>query len=241
MNVGDIMTQDVISVGPQTTVADAASLMLKERISGLPVIDAAHELRGIVTEGDFLRRTEIGTEKKRPHWMEIIVGPSTLAREYVHSHARLVEDVMTHDVAVATEDMSLDQAVNLMERRGVKRLPVVRAGRVVGIIARANLLHALVSCPPQAKLEAVDRYIRDQVERELTRHSWSAHQAHIVVKDGVVDLWGYITQEAHRDAIRVAAENIPGVKCVRDHLQWFEPYSGLLVGNNLADRPDIVH
>ncbi len=241
MNVGNIMTQEVISVSPDTTVSEAVSIMLQERISGLPVINSAHALIGIVTEGDFLRRAETGTEKKRPHWMELFIGPNALAGEYVHTHARVVADVMTRDVAVATEDMSLDQAVDLMERRSVKRLPVLRNGRVVGIIARANLLHALVASPPQAKQEAADRAIREQVERDLAQHSWNARQFHAVVKDGVVDLWGYITHERHRDAIRLAAENVAGVKRVRDHLAWVEPCTGIVVSRGSEARQDILH
>jgi len=241
MNVGDIMTQEVLSVGPETTVKEAAAIMLKERVSGLPVINSAHVLLGIVTEGDFLRRAEVGTERKRPHWMEFIVGANILASEYVQSHARAVRDVMTHNVAVATEDMPLDQAVNLMERRGVKRLPVVRDGRVVGIVARADLLHALVANSPQARLEAADRSIGEQVRRELAQHPWKARRLRVLVKDGVVDLWGYITHEHYRDAIRLAAQNVPGVKHVRDHLAWFEPYTGIVVDTGPEARTDMLH
>lgn len=241
MNVGSVMTQEVISVGPDTTVSEAATIMLQEHISGLPVVSAAHALLGIVTEGDFLRRAETGTEKKRPRWLEFFIGPNTLASEYVHSHARVVADVMTRDVAVATEEMPLDEVVDLMEKRNIKRLPVIRNGRVVGIVARANLLRALVASPPQAKQEAADRAIREQLERELARHSWNARQFHAVVKDGVVDLWGYITHERHRDAINLAAENVAGVKRVRDHLVWVEPCSGIVVSRGSEARQDVLH
>jgi len=241
MKIGDIMTHEVVSVSPDATVSEAASIMLRERISGLPVISRAHLLLGIVTEGDLLRRVESKTQKTRPHWLEFIIGPETLAGEYIHSHARLVGDVMTRDVAVATEEMALDKAVDLMERRGVKRLPVVRDGRVVGIVARANFLHAVAASPPQAKPETNDKVIREQLERELSHHSWNAHQFHIVIKDGVVDIWGFIKQERYRDAIRVAAQNVPGVKGVRDHLMWFEPYSGIVMGKGTEGPGDILH
>jgi len=226
MRVGDVMTQEVFSVPPEGAISDAAKIMLKERISGLPVINAAHKLVGIVTEGDLLRRTETGTEKKRSHWLEFIVNPGTLAVEYVHSHGRKVGEVMTSDVVTATEDTALEQAVELMEQRHVKRLPVVRDGRVVGIIARANLLHALAAIPPDTKRRAEDKAIRDQIWAELCKQRWNAREGNIVVRDGVVDVWGYIDDERHRDAIRVAAENVPGVKKVRDHLIWIEPYVG---------------
>ena len=241
MKIGDIMTHEVITVRADATVSEAASIMLKERISGLPVVSHSKTLLGIVTEGDLLRRVESGTQKTRPHWLEFIVGPKVLAGEYIHSHARLVDDVMTRGVAVATEDMALDEAVDLMERGGVKRLPVVRDGRVVGIVARANFLHAIAASPPQAKSETNDKLIREQLERELSHHSWNAHQFHIVIKDGVVDVWGFIKQERFRDAIRVAAQNVPGVKSVRDHLMWFEPYTGVVMGKGTEGPGDILH
>ncbi|MGE4063242.1 MAG: CBS domain-containing protein [Rhodospirillaceae bacterium] len=241
MKVGDIMTQEVISVTPETSITDAAKIMLKERVSGLPVITAGRVLLGIVTEGDFLRRTEVNTEKQRPHWLELIVSQGKLADEYVRSHGRTVFDVMTHDVVVATEDMPLDAAVELMERKHVKRLPVVRGGKVVGILARANLLHALAASPPELAQRADDEAICRNLERAVDKQPWTARHFHFVVKDGVVDLWGFITNEHQRSAMRVAAENIPGVTAVRDHLLWFEPYSGIVVGLGPDDRHAILH
>lgn len=240
MKVGEVMTQEVISVTPDTSVADAAKLMLKERVSGLPVITSSGVLLGIVTEGDFLRRAEISTDKQRPHWLEFILSEGKLANEYVHSHARTVFDVMTRDVVVATEDMPLDAAVEIMERKHVKRLPVVRDGKVVGILARANLLHALAAGSPQAAGRNDDEVIRRTLQREIDKQPWNAHQFHFVVKDGVVDLWGFITSEQQRTAIRVAAENVPGVKRVRDQLLWFEPYTGIVVGAGPEDRPAVL-
>jgi len=240
MKVGDIMTQEVISVTPDTSLADAAKIMLKERVSGLPVITSSHVLLGIVTEGDFLRRSEINTEKRHPHWLEFIISYGKLADEYVHSHARTVFDVMTRDVVVATEDMPLDAAVELMERKHVKRLPVVREGRVVGIVARANLLHALAANAPPAARRSDDEAIRRDLERELDKQPWRARQFHFLVKDGVVDLWGFVMTEQQRAAMRVAAENIPGVTRVRDHLLEFEPYTGIVVGVGPDDRHAIL-
>ncbi|MGE3476539.1 MAG: CBS domain-containing protein [Rhodospirillaceae bacterium] len=241
MKVADVMTQEVISVTPDTTVSDAAKLMLKEHVSGLPVITASRVLVGIVTEGDFLRRTETGTERRRPHWLEFILSQGTLAGEYVHSHARTVFDVMTRNVVVATEDMPLDAAVELMERKHVKRLPVVREGKVVGILARANLLHALAASPPKAVQRSGDDAIRQSLESEVKGQPWSARQFHFVVKDGVVDLWGFVTSEQQRAALRVAAENIAGVKEVRDHMFWFEPYSGVIADVETKTTPAKDH
>src|ERR1700741_3061443 len=137
MQVKDIMTRNVISVGPDESIMKAARLMLQNRISGLPVIDRDGELMGIVTEGDFLRRGELGTQRRRPKWLEFIIGPGRLAEEYVHASGRKVDEIMTTDPVTVTEDDTLEDVVELMERRHVKRLPVTRGGRVIGIISRS--------------------------------------------------------------------------------------------------------
>lgn len=241
MKVGDVMTKEVISVAPGASVAEAAKLMLQERISGLPVISESSVLVGIVTEGDLLRRVETGTDKKRPRWLELIISPNVVAKEYVHSHSRSVFDVMTRNVHIATEDMPITTAVELMESERVKRLPVVREGRVVGIIARANLLHALTAGQPQPEVCPRDEAIRQTLEHELEKKPWSTRQFHFVVKDGIVNLWGFFSNEHQRDAIRVAAANTPGVKAVRDHMDWFEPYSGIIMSEGEDGRHAILH
>ena len=226
MKVADIMTQEVISVSPETLVTEAASIMLREHISGLPVINCERVLVGMVTEGDLLRRVESGTEKERPRWLELLLGPTRLADAYVRSHGRRVADVMSTNLAVVTEEMTIAHAIDVMEKFRVKRLPVVRGGKVVGIIARANLLQTLTAYLPTIQSRADDELICAQVRAELKRQSWNARFANIVVRDGVVDVWGFIANERHRDAIRVAVEGVPGVKKVRDHLRWVDALTG---------------
>jgi CBS domain-containing protein len=145
MRVKDVMTPKVISVGVDETVVNAARLMLQQQISGLPVVDKKGELVGIVTEGDFLRRGELGTQRRRPKWLEFLLGPGKLAQEYVHASSKKIEDVMTPDPRTIGEDESLEAVVDMMERHRIKRIPVTRDGRVVGIVSRANLMHALAS------------------------------------------------------------------------------------------------
>lgn len=229
MNVSDIMTQEVISIDPEATVVEAARIMLEERISGLPVVNASRVLLGIVTEGDLLRRVELGTDQGCRPWLEFFPG-SDRAADYVRSHARKVCDVMTRDVAVATEEMPLQDAVQLMEKRRVKRLPVVRGSHVVGVLSRANLVRALAACPPLGTISSSDREIRCELERELAKQPWSPWGGQVIVKDGVVDVWGCISDESHRRAIHIAAENIPGVKSIRDHTVFVEPFSGRALG-----------
>jgi CBS domain-containing protein len=238
MKVRDIMSPRVISVAPDATILAAIRLMLLNHISGLPVIDSSGELVGVVTEGDFLRRTETGTERKRPRWLEFLVGPSRLADEYVHTHSRSIKDVMTAEPIIIAEDAALEEAVQLMERRRIKRLPVVRDGKVVGIVSRANLLHALVSIVTAAPPPALtDVAIRDALLAQFQKLTWApAALVDPVVRDGVVELWGTITEEAQREALKVCAQNIPGVKSVVSHLTWIEPMSGMAIGEPDEDQ-----
>jgi CBS domain-containing protein len=241
MNAGDIMTPKVVSVGPDASILEAMQLMLANRISGLPVIAEGDKLVGIVTEGDFLRRAETGTKRARRRWLEFFMGPGKLADEYVQTHGRKVFQVMTPNPVTITEDTPLDVVVSLLEQRRIKRLPVLRSGVVVGIVSRANLLHALASLaraqPSQARTDAA---IREQIYAELNKQRWIPKDfINIVVREGEVELWGTILDERARQAVRVAAENVPGVKHVSDHLVWVEPMSGMAFEplDEVATRP----
>jgi predicted transcriptional regulator len=208
--------------------------MLQNKISGLPVVNADGDLLGVVTEGDFLRRSETATERKRPRWLAFLAGPGKLADEYVHTHARKIADVMTPEPYTVTEDTALEDVVQLMEKHRIKRLPVVRGKKVVGIVSRANLLHALASLAPQVRSSAsapTDETIRNLLLNELDHQKWApVGFLNVVVREGVVDLWGTITDEREREALIVAARNVPGVKDVKDNLVWVEPMSGVVIG-----------
>ena len=154
MQVRDAMSANVISVAAQATILEAARTMLRNRVSGLPVVDAEGQLVGMLTEGDFLRRSEIGTERRRPRWLEFVLGPGRMAEDYVRAAGRKVEDVMTRDPVTVREDDDLETVVELMERRRVKRFPVLRDGKIVGIVSRANLMRALVSLAPTEEAPA---------------------------------------------------------------------------------------
>jgi CBS domain-containing protein len=225
------MTPEVISISPDASIMEAVRLMLQHRISGLPVIDATGKLQGIVTEGDFLRRVETGTERKRSRFVEFLLGPGRLAEEYSQASGRRVSEVMTPDVHTVAEDAPLEQIVHLMERHRVKRIPVVRDAKMVGIVTRKNLMRALASFALSAQpVAAGDADIRARLLAELKKHTWAPiGLIDVAVKDGVVKLQGALTDERQRQAIRIAAENIPGVKKVEDHLIWIEPNTGVIV------------
>jgi CBS domain-containing protein len=227
MNVAEVMTRNVITIGPSASILEAARLMLQHKISGLPVVDSAGNLVGILTESDFLRRRETGTQRHRPRWLEFVMGPGRLAAEYTHESSRKVAEVMTEAVYAATDDMPLEKAVNLMERHRIKRLPVMREKDLIGIITRANIMRAVTRLAHGAEPDsASDAEIRQNLANELKKMSW-APTATIVVKDGVVKLSGVLTDERQRLALRVAAENIPGVKAVEDDLVWIDPQTDL--------------
>jgi len=231
MNAKDVMTPSVISVPPDGSISAAAHLMLQNKISGLPVIDGSGKLVGIVTEGDFLRRSEIGTQRQRARWIEFFIGPGRLADEYSRSSSRNIGDVMTHDVHTVDPDASLEQIVRMMERYHVKRVPVVEGGKVVGIVTRANLLRALASIADEiAPSSAGDNSIREQIFAELKRQTWApVSMIDVTVRNGVVQLSGSLTDERQRQALRILAENIPGVGKVQDHLVWIDPESGMYI------------
>ncbi|MGC2077102.1 MAG: CBS domain-containing protein [Xanthobacteraceae bacterium] len=237
MQVKDIMTINVISIGADETIAKAANLMLQNRISGLPVVDKEGELVGMVTEGDFLRRGELGTQRRRPKWLEFILGPGKLAEEYVRASGRKVEDVMTPDPWTISEDDSLEAVVGMMERRHIKRLPVTRGDRMVGIVSRANLMHALSTFARDLPAPADgDSAIRANILAAIAKQDWAPH-INVIVKDGVAELHGVVTDDRERQGLVVAAENVAGVKKVHDHLVWVEPISGLAFASSEDETP----
>jgi len=238
MRASDVMTRKVLTVGRETSVANAIRVMLDNNISGLPVLDNG-KVVGIVTEGDLLRRGETGTERQRPRWLEILMGPGRMAGEYVRTHGRKVEAVMTADLISVAGDTPLEEVVGLMERRRIKRVPVIEGDVLVGVVSRLDLLRALLrEIEAQHSEDRGDDDIREQILAELAKAAWVPRDGlSISVKEGVVDLNGVILEEKERQALRVVAENVPGVRAVEDHLVWVEPVSGTVVEPPLEGRP----
>ncbi len=231
MRAADVMTVQPVSISPDASILEAIRVMLQRRFSGLPVVDAGGALVGIVTEGDLLRRTETGTQRKRPRWIEFLIGPGRLATEYVQTSGRKVREVMSQDVQAVTGDTPLEEIVRLMERHQIKRLPVVDSGKLVGIVTRANLLRALATLASETKAEANDDpSIRARIYAELEKQPWAPiNMLDIVVRKGVVHLWGVLLDERQREALYVVVENTSGVKGIEDHLVWVEPMSGIAI------------
>jgi CBS domain-containing protein len=225
MRAVDVMTTDVITVDPDTTVQALAALLAERGISGAPVVDSSGRLVGIISEGDLLHRAEIGTarrhrERRRSWWLDHFA--SDLAREYVKSHGRIVKDIMTRDVVTVTEDTDLADVAALLEAKRIKRVPVVREGKIVGIISRANIVRAVGSSKgaPPREGETDDRSIRVKLLAELGREEWAkVWPEDVLVRDGTVHLWISADEPPEkRQALRIAAETIPGVRGVEEHV-----------------------
>src|ERR1700761_3315226 len=230
MRAHQIMTKDVITVTPHTSIEETAKIMLRTHISGLPVLDDAGRLVGIVSESDFLRRSEIGTGRKRPAWLQFFIGPSRAATDFVHERGRKVEDVMTKDPITVDEETPLEDLVRLMEKKGIKRLPVMDGNTLKGIVTRSNLLQAVASMAHEIPdPTADDDHIRNRILRTVNATDWRPIGFEVTVRKGVVHLHGIITTDEARQATIVAAENIDGVKKVHDHLCFVDTYSGFYV------------
>jgi CBS domain-containing protein len=231
MRVKDVVTKKAISVSPQATVAEALDTMMRSRVSGLPVIDETGSLVGIISEADFLRRSELGTGQPPAHWLASIFLPGRAAEIYARAHARRVNEAMSTPVVTIDQDASLDDALALMENRRVKRLPVVSEGKVVGMIARADFVHALalfVREPYDVALVS-DAQIKRRIETEMQAQLWApVASVDVAVKDGVVSLQGTLSDERERNAVHALIENVEGVRMIHDHILWAEPYSGMV-------------
>jgi CBS domain-containing protein len=212
------MASAVVTASPDTTVEGLARLMINLRISGIPVLDKDGRLSGMVTEGDLLRRAEIGTERHRPRWSEPFSSNSRLAAEYVKSHAKRVADIMTREVFSVDEMATLGEIADLLEAKKIKRVPVVHDGKVVGIVSRADLLKVLTSGGAETADEEQDRTIHRLLLAELREQEWAnTSEDRVVVTNRVVHLWGIVRSEDERRALRIVAENTPGVRGVEDH------------------------
>lgn len=221
MKAADIMTSEVITTRPDASVKQAARLMLENGVSALPVVDGKGKLLGIVSEGDLMHRAELKTERQRSWWLDLIAGSETSASEYIKSHAQKVGDVMTRKLITVSPSASLSEIATLLEKHGIKRVPVVERGKLRGIVSRANLLHALASMGKEIKTKAApakDSTIRRKVMEKIRRASWRPWLFNATVRNGTVTLWGIVNAPAEKKAARVAAQEVAGVKKVENNL-----------------------
>lgn len=220
MKARDVMVSPVITVKPGASVKEVAQILLKNHVSALPVVDDAGRLVGLVSEGDLMRRADLGTERHRAWWLAALFAEEeALAAEYVKAHSRKVSDVMTKRVITAAPDTSLNEIAGLLERHSIKRVPIVSNGALVGIVSRANLIQALAAERQGPDLPVSDAKLRDRILAHLNEQPW-AHTSllNVTVNDGIVDIWGLTRSNAEKEALRVAAESTPGVRAVNDNV-----------------------
>jgi CBS domain-containing protein len=228
MKVAELMNRNAISVLPATLVSDAARIMLVHRVSGLPVLDEKGSLVGIITEGDLIRRAEIGTDGAQAGWLKSLLMPSAVAADYVHTHARHVSGVMTHNPVFVTPESGLDEAAQLMQRKHIKRLPVLEHGKLVGVISRSDLLRVLARKLINTPAETSDESIANYIQSEINHAHWAPRSGlRIKVEGKVVQLHGTVFSDEERQGVICIAENAPGVTQVQDNLVFVDPGSGI--------------
>lgn len=227
MKAEDIMIKDVVTVGPEALIRDVATLMLERRISGVPVVDAAGRLLGVLSEGDLIRRPEIETDKIRRGWLGLFVSSDEKAHDFVKSHGRMAREVMTKPAISVTPETPLAEVVHLMERKRVKRLPVVAQGKLVGVVTRTDLLRALVarqnvtSAATETTTPAAhgNQELRDRILAMLRAEDWAASAyISVEVSNGLVNLWGTVESAAQREAVLLAVRGVDGVREVEARL-----------------------
>ena len=220
MKASDVMVTNVITVGPDACVQYIAGILLGCRISAVPVVESNGKLVGIVSEGDFMRRAEAGTGRTRPR-LGLPIEKEVPATEFVKEHSGKVADVMTRDVVTAGPETPLSTIANLLEKTAIKRVPIVEAGKVVGIVSRANLLQALASSDKQTEVSTPinDSKVREKVLKQLSAGPWTRRPSiNVSVQDGTVELWGIVDSASEKNAMRMAAEVTAGVRAVNDNL-----------------------
>jgi len=213
----DVMTTDVVTVDPDRLVRDIAELLYARRISGVPVVDADSNVIGFVSEGDLMRHEAIVGEHHRSWWLSLFADERVTALDYIKAHGRTARDLMTSDVVTVEENKTLAEIVEIFQKHRIKCVPVIRERKLVGIVARSDLLKALATLKTETSKSVDDQAIQDQLMRELRSQPW-AHVLDVEVKNGVVHLQGTFRTDEERRALRIAAENVPGVKGVEDHL-----------------------
>lgn len=221
MQAADVMTTNVITAQPNTGVWEIARLLLQHRISAVPVVDAKNRVLGIVSEGDLMRRAEGDTESRHSWWLEAISTTQDKAVDYIKTHGRKAEDVMTRSVLTVAEETPLQKIAGLLEKHHVKRVPVIRDGRLVGIVSRANLLHGLAAGGTESANPSSfdDQAIRGKLLHVLSEETGlNTASINVIVNDGVVQLWGLVGSTSEKKAAQIAAENTPGVKSIENHL-----------------------
>ncbi|MGJ4963442.1 CBS domain-containing protein [Bradyrhizobium sp. HKCCYLRH3061] len=239
MRAHQIMTRSVIAVTPGTPVAEAARIMLHNHIGGLPVVDASGTLVGMVTDGDFLRRAELGTERRQGRWLDLLVGRGRIGADFVHSHGRTVGDIMSQPPVTVSADASLAEIAEIMEKRNIKRLPVMSGDRLAGVVTHTDFLQTVADLAtavpgPTPDDDGIRSAILDSLDQAACKHG----RFNVVVRNGIARLTGAVRNEKERATAIVAAKSVQGVRSVRDHMWVYPPPEDEFGGGDIVSLQD---
>lgn len=219
MKARDLMTPDVVTVAPNTPVMGVARLLAERHISGVPVTDSDRKILGVVSEGDLIKQVSGRHDESPGFFKSLFADPARMAEQYVKSHGRTAADIMTPNPLSVTEETPAGEIAEMLDKQHIRRVFVTRDGRLVGVVSRADLLRALVSPPQAGAGDTSDEGIYRAIMAEMKKQPWaSTFYTTVVVKDGVVEFYGYCGTDEYRRALRVLAEGVPGVKRVEDHM-----------------------
>jgi CBS domain-containing protein len=220
MEAREVMTRDVVTVGPDTTVGEIAAILVRHRISAAPVVSASRQLLGIVSQTDLVHRSETGTEKRRKWWLELFADTDAKAREYVKSHGLRARDVMTRLVVSVPEGASLAEVADVLDAHRIRQVPVMAEGRLVGMISRADLVRKLAEIKVAAPAARPDNgALQKAIWGQIKSQPWlKSAFVNLAVRDGVVELWGAVDSDEQHRALRVLVEGVEGVGKVEDHV-----------------------
>ena len=227
MQAKDVMTHNVITVNPETTVENIAKVLLDNRISAVPVVTQDQQILGIVSEGDLMRRPEIDTERSRSWWLDFVRGSQENAADYIKTHGLAAEQIMTKQITTVEEHTPLGEIAQLLEKKHIKRVPVVKSNKLVGIVSRANILQSLATHKSTLSQPTSidDQNLRSKILTSIREKRWVTHGTpNVIVSNGDVELWGWVESEQEREALKLAIKSIPGVKSLESHLSSAPTY-----------------
>lgn len=228
MKAQDIMTGNVMTVRPETPIREIAALMVEKHVSGLPVVDGEGHIVGMVSQSDLLHRREVGTERKHKWWFRMLADSNAMAREFVKAHGHTAHDVMTKHIVSVRADADLRDVADILDKQKVKRVPVVRDGKLVGIVTRGDLVRALTLSQldkPARKID--DAALLKELHDRIQKQAWiNKTYVNLTAQDGTVDMWGFVESSDQHRALKLLVEETDGVVKVTDKIKVGVPYRG---------------
>ena len=223
MNAQEAMSKDVITVGPEATVAEIAGLLVRHRISAVPVVSQDSRVIGIVSQTDLAHRSETGTEKRRKWWLEVFADSDAKARDYIKSHGLKAQDVMSRVIVSVSKHANLSEVADILDTHRIRQVPVMDGGKLVGMISRTDLVRKLAEVSVAAPaLRAEGGALQKVIWEQIKAQQWlKSAYINLAVKNGVVELWGAVDSEEQRRALRILVEGVSGVQKVENNVSLF--------------------